>query len=401
MPLEENRPVKLFNPQYVVFSLINLIVSVSFSMVSTTISKYAVSFGSTVAVAGAIAGAFSIAAMVVRPFSGVISDRMNRKLLLVISTFAMGLFTFFYGLVTDTTLLFALRILHGAAFCISSTVNMALIPGFSPKDRVGEAVSYFGLGQSLAIMVGPSLGLAVAEAGGYFLNFALAAAIVAAGGLFAMTLNFKGTEIALPSAGRGKVSLRLRDIFAVESLLFAAINVAMAATSGVENSLIALYGTAAGFGNVGWYFTLSAVTLFIARLAFGKLADKKGLRLAMYLGTGLMIIGFLMMWRIPAVWVLAAAAIIKTVGTGIVRPALQAECIKTVAPDKRGAASSTFYLGSDVGQGVSPWLAGQIVDTTGGDYGLAFGALAIPLALSAAAYAVFDRRKRKRAAQQG
>ena len=397
MQPEENRPAKLLNRQYVMFSLINLIVSTSFSMVSTTISKYAVSIGTTVAVAGAIAGVFSIAAMVVRPFSGVLSDRMNRKLLLVFSTFAMGVCTFFYGFAADPAALFALRIAHGAVFCISSTVNMAMIPSFAPKNRVGEAVSYFGLGQSLAIMAGPSLGLAITEAGGYTLNFIIAALIVLAGGVCALTLDFQGAELAAPREGRAKFSIRLRDIIAVESILYAVINISLSATSGVENSLIALYGTAAGFGNVGWYFTLGAVVLVVTRLAFGKLADRRGLSLAMYLGMGLTIAGFLMMWHISAVWMLAAAAVVKTVGAGIVRPALQAECIKAVPPNQRGAASSTFYIGSDIGQGVSPWLAGGIVDSTGGNYGLAFGALALPLALSCLLYAVFRRKSPRRA----
>ena len=399
MTREEKRPEKLLNKEYVMFSLINLIVSISFAMVSTTISKYAYSIGTSVAVAGGIAGVFSIAAMVIRPFSGVLSDRMNRKTLLVVSTFAMGVCTLFYGFVTSTWMLFALRILHGAAFCISSTVNMAMIPSFSPKDRVGEAVSYFGLGQTLAILLGPTLGLYLAQSGGYILNFGLAAGIVAIGGVVALLLDFQGTERTVQPEGRKRFHIRWRDIIAVESLLFAAINIALAATSGVENSLMALYGEAACFGNIGWYFTLSAGVLFISRLAFGKIADKRGLSLAMYLGTGLMIIGFLLMWNLSAIWVLAVAAIIKTVGVGIVRPALQAECLKTVTPDRRGAASSTFYIGSDIGQGFSPWLAGGIVDSSGGNYGMAFGLLALPLAISAALFALFYR-KRNRAASQ-
>ncbi|MFH1879666.1 MAG: MFS transporter [Bacillota bacterium] len=394
MSFEEKRPDKLLNKQYVMFSLINLIVSISFSMVSTTISKYAYSVGTTVAVAGAVAGVFSISALIVRPFSGVISDRMNRKTLLVISTLAMAVCTFFYGLVSDTGMLFLLRILHGAAFCVSSTVNMAMIPAFSPKDRVGEAVSYFGLSQTLAVFIGPSLGLALADAGGFPLNFMIAAVIVAAGGVIALLMDFQGTQVTVLSEARGKFSIRLKDIVATESLIFAGINIAMAATSGVENSLIALYGAAAGMGNIGWYFTLSAVALIISRLAFGKLADRRGLPLAMYLGTGLMIVGFLLLWNLTAVWMLAASAVIKTVGSGIVRPAVQAECIKSVPPDKRGAAASTFYIGSDIGQGVSPWLAGQIVDSSGGNYGLAFSALAAPLALAAFLFAIFYKKRK-------
>ncbi len=397
MTIEEQRPTKLLNRQYVMFSLINLVVSISFSMVSTTMTKYAYSIGTTIAMAGAITGAFSIASMVVRPFSGLLSDRMNRKMLLVVSTFAMGVFTVLYGFVSDTAMLFLIRILHGVAFGVSSTVNMALIPGFSPKERVGEAVSYFGLGQALATVVGPSLGLALANTSGFPVNFAVSALIVTVGGFIALTLDFQGNDLPVCAEVAGRHKIRWGDIIATESLLFAGINIAISATGGVENSLIPLYGASMGVENIGWFFTLSAITLCITRLAFGKMSDRQGTATAMYLGTGLMIVGFLLLWRPPAVWMFAVSAVIITIGTGIVRPALQAECIKNVTPDKRGAASSTFYIGSDIGQGVSPWLAGQVVDSSGGDYGLAFALFAIPMALSCVLFAVFNPKKRKRA----
>ena len=54
-------PGRLLNGQYVLLTAINFLVSVSYSMVSTIMAKYLGSIGLTIAVSGAITGAFSIA----------------------------------------------------------------------------------------------------------------------------------------------------------------------------------------------------------------------------------------------------------------------------------------------------------------------------------------------------
>lgn len=75
----------LFNRAYVALLCINLIVSISFYMLSTTITLYATSVGLTTAAAGTVVGVLSIASLGMRPFTGIISDRLERKRLLIAS----------------------------------------------------------------------------------------------------------------------------------------------------------------------------------------------------------------------------------------------------------------------------------------------------------------------------
>jgi len=345
----------------------------------------------TVAVAGAVTGAFSIAAMVIRPFSGFVSDRFSRKKLLVFSTGFMALCTLGYGFTSDPSVLLLLRILHGLAFGISSTVNMAVIPGLVPENRVGEAISYFGLGQSLAVAVGPSIGLALAGSGGFVLTFSVSAMLTVVGVVLALMINFQGAGDRTLSTPHRHFSVKFRDIIATECLIYAVVDIAIASASGLENSFIALYGAAEGIENIGWYFTISAVTLLVSRLIFGKLADKKGTGFALYPGIALIIVGFVILWRQSAPWMFAAAAVIKTLGVGMVRPAIQAASVKAVSPERRGAASSTYYIGSDIGQGTSPLIAGKIVDVTGGNYGLAFAVYTFPLIAACFLYGIYTK----------
>ena len=123
--------------------------STGFYMVNPCIAKYAVSTGATVAVAGVITGLFSITALVARPVSGLMADRLNRRLLLTAATAVLALSALSYSFAGTVPLLVAVRIVHGIAFAVSGTVNVASDrdPGPpEPAERRGRllwACQYF------------------------------------------------------------------------------------------------------------------------------------------------------------------------------------------------------------------------------------------------------------------
>ena len=384
--MTDTTQVRLLNSRYLMLLTINLITSVSFSMVYTTMSSYVTGLGVSVALAGVVTGAFNISSMVIRPVSGVISDRVNRKWLLVLSTVGMGVVISGYAMVQDATALTVLRVLHGLIFALNTTVNMAIIPGIVPRNQIGEAISYFGLSQSLAMAIGPAFGLWLAKLSGFSLTFWVAAGLCVAGGLFAIP--FTLTDDA-QSRTRAK-GLKLSDIIVAQCLPFTMIEITIAAVAGIESSMMVLYAATQGIANIGWYFTLSAVTVILCRLVLGKVIDRRG-TFAVYPGLALMIAGLLILWLQQGAWMFALAAVIKTVGVNLAKPALQAAAVKSVTPDKRGAAVSTYYIGTDLGQGTAPMIGGKIVDLNGGNYGMLFMLFALPLALSGAAYYAITR----------
>ena len=48
------------------------------------------------------------------------------------------------------------------------------------------------------------------------------------------------------------------------------------------------------------------------------------------------------------------SAVIRSIAQGAVQPVLQAECIQKAGIEKSGVATSTYYLGGDIGQGLGP-----------------------------------------------
>lgn len=377
---------KLFNRRYLLLTLVNFLVSISYSMVSTTMTGYISSMGFAVSIAGTITGMFSVASMTVRPFTGFLSDRLNRRTLLVAATAGMGLCTFLYGMTDNVTLLLVIRFIHGMAFAFSSTVNMAVIPSLVPEKRVVEGISYFGVAQSIGIAIGPSLGILFFSRFGYTLNFTVSALIAVGAAALAILIG------PMPANHDRRGIIHLKDIIAKECLIFMLVDIAIASANGLENSMIALYGTQQGIANIGWYFTISAIVLCVTRVTLGRVADKHGVSYALYPGLLSIIVGFLLLWRANSVFLFAAASVVKTLGVGLARPAIQAACLKAVPAERRGSASSTYYIGSDIGQGVSPTIGGWIVDKTGNnDYGAAFAWYTIPLFLGALIYGLYNR----------
>lgn len=393
------KPVKLLNPSYMALFCINLIIAVSFSMVSTTISLYVTQLGAAASVAGTVVGALSVASLCMRPFSGIISDRLERRKLLMFALVLISLSMMGYSLTHSVPVLLALRILHGVSFSIATTVTMALVAGTIPERQMTQGLGYFALGQTFATAIAPSIGLWLGEHGGLGVAFALASMLL----LGAIVLAFVAVKPALPTAEPHR--FRLHDLVAREALPFCLLSIVVAGATGLENSFITLYGHQLGMGNVGWYFTLGAMALFVARAFGGRLADRS-MCTVISCGLGMMALAFVILGGFHhiagismAVTAFASAALLKALGLGTVQPALQAASLRSVSEDRRGAASCTYYLGTDIGQAFMPMLGGVVME----HYSAAviFCLYAIPVLVAMFFYLLYINRKSKGAAAHG
>ena len=381
---------RLLNSAYLSLFLINMIVSASFYMVSTTMSLYVTSFGVPVAVAGTIVGALSIASLCIRPFSGLLSDRFNRKLLLTLALCGVSIAMAGCGITRQVPLLIAFRILHGLSFSVATTVIMTLVAGAVPQSQMTQGLAYFAVGQTITSAFAPSLGIWLGSLYGYSFTFLGAAALV----LLAAVLAFLIVRPNQHRVSKPTHRLTIGDFISKEALPFGILAVAVAGATGVENGFIALYGQQLGFGNVGWYFTIAAIALFISRIGSGKLADRHT-SMVISLGLGMISVAFLLLGISNVsngIVLFASAAILKALGLGAVQPTLQAASMRSVSEERRGAASCTYYLGTDVGQAFAP-IAGGSIAATGG-YGFMYLVFVLPQLLVAGFYLFIQRRNR-------
>ncbi len=149
---------KLWNRPYIFILIINTFNAFSFYMIATVLSKYLVSFGTDITLAGFIVGLFSLTSLVCRPFCGIMADRLNNVRLLKLSNVFMTVGLVGFILTTNIPLIIFFRILHGIGFAIGGTAQIALATRYIPPGRLGEGIGYQGMGMVVSSAVAPGIG---------------------------------------------------------------------------------------------------------------------------------------------------------------------------------------------------------------------------------------------------
>lgn len=389
---------KIFTRPYCFLFIINLILSLTLYMTNPTLAQHLGGIGIGFATAGTLIGVMSISSMIFRPFSGWISDHFQRKKLLALSLALMGISFVGYAVTNAAALFFIFRVLHGIAFGMTTTVTMAYVSEHIPPSRVGEGMGYFALGQSVATAIGPFVGLSLLERFHSSLVFLMAGLLVGLCLVLVLCLPYsaaKNTEQGLPL----RDSLNVKNFIAKEAALYAILTIAISATNGIETSFLSGYAETISLKNIGWYFTVSACTLFLTRLFLGKLSDRIGFAKVFYPSMLCIAVSFFLLSQLKkenAMMLLTAASILKAVGIGTIQPGIQAACIKSVPDYRRGSASSTYYIGADLGQGGATAAAGGIIAVQG--YSGMFLWFIIPLGIATITYFVtrfYQKKKGK------
>jgi MFS transporter, DHA1 family, multidrug resistance protein len=162
---------------------IQFVMTMAFSMLSPIMPLFlpvlGVKSASAVALwAGVLAGVTSLVAAFASPLWGRLADRHGRKLMLLRSSLAVGLFAGLMGAAGNVWQVFAFRALMGVFAGFSSTA-IALVASQAPEDRLGFALGWLSTGQLVGSLVGPLLGGALADAtGSYRIPFYCTAATV-------------------------------------------------------------------------------------------------------------------------------------------------------------------------------------------------------------------------------
>lgn len=394
----------LWTSSFILLFIYSLFSNVGFFMTMPTLPRYAVGIGMSLSAAGFLTGIFSIMAIFVRPVAGILSDRGGRKTLLVIFTLLVSSAAFGYSISYHFVALFLCRILHGACFAMSSTIQIAMVTAIIPPDKMGEGMGYMSLAQILAMSFAPSLGLALADAKGYIVMFRVSGILIAFAAVCAAFLpraERRPAESAPQAKGTGEMpgrrSIRLRELFAAELLLLSAISGLFSVMNGVASSYLSMLGDERGIVNISIFFTISSVAVLLIRPAAGKLQDKKGLSIVLIPS---LILGSAAMFCIGVSWgilTIIIAALLKGIAQSSGQAAIQADCARRSPLSRRGVAMSTCYLGSDVGNCVGASLGGWLAGIFG--YGMMFCLIGVMVAAGLGMYGIqlaIDKNNKKR-----
>lgn len=364
--VQTNEPRSLWNYSYIIALVISTITAFSFYMNQSLLAGYLQSpeIAITAQVAGVIVGLFSLTSLFCRPFCGILADRFNNFVLLLISQILLAVGLIGFAFARATGMFFFFRIINGLGFAVASTVQIALATRFIPKDKMGEGIGYLGLGNILGSAVAPGIGISISDVMGFKFMLLVSAALPAMACLLLLVMKKPPQKTTAK-----KKKLNFRDILDPAAFPFSISAGTFALGNGMINAYIVLFAKTRGIESVALYFIVYAVCMLLIRPLSGKLMDKRGIRWTVCPGIVLTLISFIMLACSQSLPLILASSVIRAIGQGSAQPSLQAGCVNFMGKDRAGVATSTYYLFSDIGQGIGPMLGGLVVGSIAGAAG--------------------------------
>jgi MFS family permease len=349
----------LLTRPFVVTCLATFFFYLSFYLILPVMPLYLAAMGGTSFQIGLIIGLFAFVAMVLRPPTGWIIDSRGCRVVLVAGMAIFMLASFGYVIAHSVTTVLALRLFHGMGMGLFPTAATVVVAEVAPPTRRGEAMGWFGIANSVGLIIGPTVGMPIATGAGFRTLF-LVAGGMALIGLVCIWL--------LPRIGRMPAKTtrppRPQDFFSRAAVLPSILLLSLYVPYGAVVAFIPIIATDRGLANPGTFYTVFALAVLLVRAKAGHVSDRRG-RAAVIIpglvaaGVAFAILGL----TSDRIWVLVGAAIYG-VGFGSVQPALMALTADRVPPEERGKAMGTFYTAWELGIMTGSTGAGLLLEVT-------------------------------------
>lgn len=398
---------RLITPTFVLAWVANFIQALLFYLLVTTMALYAVrEFAASQTASGLAASSFVIGATIARIFCGYLIDTMGKRPILLVAASAATIASVLYLFADTLPLLLAVRTIHGMAFAFASTALMTIAQTAIPTRRRAEGTGYFALSTTLATAIGPAVGLFLVSSFTYEILF-IATAVTAALGLL-LSIFLRPPAAQRQAEAEAKKAIRESGVkperprFSFRNVVHPAVMpigvFIMLVGLGYSGVITYLNGYAVErnvIAGAGMFFIAYAVTMLLMRPVLGRLQDRRGDNIVIYLG----LVSFALALALLAVantdWHILVAGVLMGLGYGTLMPACQAIAVKSVSRETLGTGLSTLLLFMDLGFGLGPVLLGVLVAATG--YGTMYALLAVVAMLTAGYYHAVHGRKQVRA----
>lgn len=178
--MSQASPSPLRSRFFLQIMLTNALAQMAVQMLNTTIVPHAVDLGYAASLAGILSGAAFVCALLLRPFSGLCTNGLDKQKLLTFALLLLLLSGLGLTLFSAYPLLLLTRALQGAGYAFVTTLCMAIVADLLPPDHIGQGMGYFGLSQCIAQMAGPGAGLWLTSHLDYHAAYAMVSLLVVA-----------------------------------------------------------------------------------------------------------------------------------------------------------------------------------------------------------------------------
>lgn len=358
MQKENTNNETLWTKNFIIINIINLLIFFSFQMLLPTLPLYIKELGGSNSVIGLVTGIFVVSSVIIRPISGLLLDKLGRKKVFVIGLIIFILSVLSYSVFSVISVILFIRFIHGFGWGAVSTASSTIAADNIPKKRFGEGMGYFSLTSSLAMALAPVIGLSLIARYGSSMLFYVSTILATLG--FIATFRLKYKETTTQSTNKTNGSLYEKSSLNPSFIVFF-----VSITYGALTSFLPLYAAEQGIANIGIFFTVYAIALFITRPLFGKIIDTLGFDFAIIPGLVLVVIAMGLLSIASSLPLFLVTAFIYGVGFGATQSSLQTMAMVGVPSNRLGAANATFLTAFDSGIGLGSIILGIVSASIG------------------------------------
>lgn len=325
----------------------------SVMFVTPLINGYAISLGASAVFAGIITGIMSVVSMFLRPVAGNLTDRFSKYSLSFIGGVLILIGVAGYCLSPSGNWLLIFRLINGTGFVLATVCMTTWLAFLVPRSHVGEAMGFYGLMNALAMVLAPALAINLYKVIGY--KSALWLAVVAAI-LMIISIQFVGDH-AKPKINSSKK--RKIKIIQKDAIPIALLTTFFAIPYFITQADIVVYVERQHFSiAVGYFFVIYAIALLLIRIGLKKYFDLIRFGFWFWLSLIATILFLIVAAFMVNNWLMGFAAIMLSIGYGVIYSVNQSTALMLAPIEEQGLASSTFYLGLDIGMAAGPMIGG-------------------------------------------
>ncbi|HNW90885.1 MAG TPA: MFS transporter [Bacteroidales bacterium] len=347
---------RIWSRNFVFLILSNFLMYITYYAILSALPLYLVNdLHATEMQVGLVVGAYTIASVLVRPFSGFALDRFGRRSVFLIALVVYSFLFAGYLVALSITAILMIRFAQGLTWGFTTVSGSTVAADIVPVTKRGQGIGYFALSTTLGMSVGPLIGLFICQQWNFMVVFVAACIISLASLACAWVIHMRKRFIV----GK-RIKMQWNALFDKNSVRPSAnVFITMIAYGGLL-SFIALYGQELGVRNASLYFLIFSVGIAIARLTSGKEFDRHGPRRIITVCIILLIVGFPVLALAENAVLYFVSAVIIGFGNGVIFPTFQSMVNNLADASHRGAANSTLFTAVDLGMGLGMVMAGLI-----------------------------------------
>lgn len=342
---------KLWTKKYLISLLLVFGVNMGYALLNSVMAIYGTVLTSSSVIGGYMITAFTIAALVARVFIKKLNEKFNNKTLLISGLVLTVIAAAGYCKAGEIISFILFRILHGFGFGISLTCATAISNEYVPASRLSEGVGFTSSANTIANAISPTIALQIL--GQDYSNFLTLFIVLFVISMTILTLSFLlKNNNQLATANKKQQSYR--------GIIIASVFFLGTLSQGAVNSFLTSFARILDLGNIGLFFTITAIVTFFSRFFSRKVQNWLGIRKLSLILTLVLAVSIFSIALVQTKLQLYLLAIPYGLASGLLFPIFNFRIIQTVLPSQFAFATSIYYCGVDIGYGVGAVVWGYV-----------------------------------------